>query len=52
MELETISNIGYYASFYVDTTRDQVIKQMKLYITNKITTRVMVISSPLLHQTP
>ena len=36
MELETISNIGYYASFYVDTTEDQVIKQMKLYITNKI----------------
>ena len=52
MKLETISNIGYYASFYVDTTRDQVIKQMKLYITNKIMIRVMVISSPLLHQTP
>ena len=36
MKLETISSIGYYAPFYVDTTRDQVIKERKLYITNKI----------------
>ena len=36
MKQETISNIGYHASFYVGTMRDQVIKQMKLYITSRI----------------
>ena len=36
MELETISIVGYFAPFYTGVTEDQVINQMKLYITDKI----------------
>ena len=36
LKLETISNIGYYTPFYDNFTKDQLLNQMKMYITDKV----------------